>query len=296
MATMNKVVQLVFDQKNGVPDIYITSKWGYRTINGKTSFHYGTDYGTNVKNLPMYAIEDGEVTGCGYEASGAGYWIRIYYKRLGVWIAYFHMKAATTLKTGQKVTRGTLCGYTGTTGNSTGIHLHLEVRDASYTRVDPEVWGAKYDGGGVGNPVNKDTSHDQINITINNLNVRSAPGLKAAILGFAKTGYYYYDNLPPVEMDGYTWYNIQSGAWVAGVNGVEVYPAAKPPVIEPPTSGGDNTGSTDTSELEKNVATLRADFDKMTEFIAALQDGIATASNATNSRVSKLESWREYKN
>lgn len=42
-------------------------------------------------------------------------------------IIYPHMKNKTNLKVGQKVNKGDLVGYTGTTGSSTGIHLHFQM-------------------------------------------------------------------------------------------------------------------------------------------------------------------------
>lgn len=49
---------------------------------------------------------------------------------------YAHMRSRAVSE-GQMVKQGQVIGYVGTTGSSTGNHLHLEVRD-NYTRVDPE--------------------------------------------------------------------------------------------------------------------------------------------------------------
>ena len=49
---------------------------------------------------------------------------------------YAHM-SSRAVSEGQMVSQGQTIGYVGTTGSSTGNHLHLEVRD-NYTRVDPE--------------------------------------------------------------------------------------------------------------------------------------------------------------
>lgn len=49
----------------------------------------------------------------------------------GMGFLYAHMKEPTMLKVGDKVKIGTLLGYEGTTGSSSGIHLHIEMQDIS---------------------------------------------------------------------------------------------------------------------------------------------------------------------
>lgn len=123
---------------------YVTSKFGHRSVintsNGKTNpFHRGTDYGTNGKKLPQYAIEDGEVITATKAADGALYvWVK--YPRLGVKLLHYHLDRIT-VKAGQKVNKNTILGYTGKTGKATGIHLHLGVKKLSGgDYIDPEKW------------------------------------------------------------------------------------------------------------------------------------------------------------
>ena len=123
---------------------YVTSKFGYRnplkTPNGKTNpFHSGTDYGTNGKKLPQYAIEDGEVLTATRANDGALYvWVK--YPRLGVNFLHYHLDSIK-VKKGQKVDKNTILGYTGKTGKATGIHLHLGVKRLSGgDYIDPEKW------------------------------------------------------------------------------------------------------------------------------------------------------------
>ena len=106
-------------------DPYITSPFGNRTnpITGKPQFHQGVDYGTNDKKLPQYAIEDGEVTGCGTDSTGAKY-VYVKYPRLGKTGLHYHLDSIS-VKNGQKVNSNTIIGYTGETGQATGIHLHF---------------------------------------------------------------------------------------------------------------------------------------------------------------------------
>lgn len=146
---MSKISDLIFA---GQPH-KITSPYGPR--NG--GFHYGTDYGTYLKNLPQYAIEEGEVYSKGYEAGAAGYYIWVKYPRINKRFLHCHLQKPVTLSKGDKVQRGTLLGYTGTTGNSTGIHLHLGVRDLTTNKYeDPEVFSMTYTDPVIVQPLSND--------------------------------------------------------------------------------------------------------------------------------------------
>ena len=118
---MSKNGKLIF--KNYNP--YITSSFGYRIhpISGKSQFHQGVDYGTNEEKLPQYAIEDGEITGCGKDLTGANY-VYVNYPRLGKTGLHYHLDSYT-VKNRQKVNGNTIIGYTGSTGQTTGVHLHF---------------------------------------------------------------------------------------------------------------------------------------------------------------------------
>lgn len=122
--------------KNGYE--YVTSKYGNRTytLNGKqvSDFHLGIDlisakYGTDY----IIAFADGVVSYAGYNGSygnvvyidhGNGYQTR-----------YAHQKYLN-VKVGDYVSKGDVLGYMGTTGNSTGAHVHFEVRLNGNT-IDP---------------------------------------------------------------------------------------------------------------------------------------------------------------
>ena len=79
----------------------------------------------------IYTIADGVVTAATYHYSW-GYYVQVYhgtdsngntYSTL-----YAHMNSAPVVSVGQPVSKGQLLGYVGTTGNSTGNHLHLEMK------------------------------------------------------------------------------------------------------------------------------------------------------------------------
>lgn len=132
----------------GGADHYVTSPYGKRSVintaAGQTaSFHRGTDYGTNGKKLPQYAIEDGTVLSCGTASDGAKYvWVK--YPRIGKKFLHYHLDSIA-VKSGQAVKKGTLLGKTGKTGKATGVHLHLGIKDLQTDAYeDPEAYAKKY--------------------------------------------------------------------------------------------------------------------------------------------------------
>lgn len=130
-------------QKNrgiGVDQYYVTSPFGWRRdpINGVYKGHSGCDYGTHSNKWPQYALEDGIVENVYKDIYGAKC-LRIRYPRLGIRLTYAHLDRVCVRKN-QSVNSSTIIGYTGTTGHSTGIHLHLGVQKiGSSSWIDPET-------------------------------------------------------------------------------------------------------------------------------------------------------------
>ena len=108
-------------------DIYITSGFGKRTyiFNGTkvSDFHYGVDYGTYLLKLPQYAIENGKIKHITITGS-LGNCVYIEYPRLKKIFQHGHLDKIL-VEVGQTVDNNTIIGYTGQTGQTTGIHLHL---------------------------------------------------------------------------------------------------------------------------------------------------------------------------
>ena len=124
---MSKITNRIF----GGGAHYITSAFGSRsmisTAAGNTStYHQGTDYGTNNKKLPQYAIEDGYIMDAARAADGANY-VWVIYPGAKLAMLHYHLDTIA-VKTGQKVKTCELLGYTGMTGKATGIHLHLGIK------------------------------------------------------------------------------------------------------------------------------------------------------------------------
>ena len=104
----------------------ITSYFGYRyhPILHFTRFHAGLDFGANWGS-PIVAAADGQVVGAGW-AGGYGRQVRIAHGG-GILTTYSHMSQIAA-EPGSFVHQGQLIGYVGSSGLSTGPHLHYEVR------------------------------------------------------------------------------------------------------------------------------------------------------------------------
>ncbi len=121
---------------------YITSEYGYRIhpIYGYKKFHSGLDMSGSDRNI--YSITVGTVAKTGYNSSMGNY-IIIYHNLNGqkYTSAYYHLEEKYVYA-GQNVTNDTIIGKMGTTGASTGIHLHLTMYkgylyDGSAIMVNP---------------------------------------------------------------------------------------------------------------------------------------------------------------
>ena len=119
-----------------LPGYYrLTSLFGYRIhpITGKAHSHTGIDIPA-PGGTPILACKSGQVVTSANHYSYGNYVVIDHGN--GNSTLYAHM-SSRAVSEGQMVTQGQTIGYVGTTGSSTGNHLHLEVRD-NYTRVDPE--------------------------------------------------------------------------------------------------------------------------------------------------------------
>ena len=96
-------------------------------------FHAGLDFAA-PSGTPIYATADGTVTEAGYNAGGYGNCVVINHG-YGYETLYGHMYRVKA-KRGQRVKRGEVIGYVGSTGKSTGPHCHYEVHRGK-NPVDP---------------------------------------------------------------------------------------------------------------------------------------------------------------
>ena len=105
---------------------YPSGRFGYRIdpFNGKRDFHPGIDISAPRGNK-VIAAADGVVTTAGRKYS-YGKLVTLEHK-FGISTRYGHLDRYT-VERGQKVKRGDILGYVGSTGRATGPHLHYEVR------------------------------------------------------------------------------------------------------------------------------------------------------------------------
>ena len=109
----------------------ISSEYGWRKnpVTGVNKLHAGTDFAA-PGGTPIYAAASGYVQVAGWSSGGYGNYVIIFHGKMSdgnqYSTLYGHMRSVAT-SAGKYVQQGEIIGYVGSTGNSTGNHLHLEV-------------------------------------------------------------------------------------------------------------------------------------------------------------------------
>ena len=113
----------------------ITSGYGYRIhpVLGYGKGHDGVDFGAAC-GTPVHAAADGEVVAVEHN-SASGNRVKIKHAD-GVITGYYHLQGFNT-SVGAKVSQGDVIGYVGSTGRSTGCHLHFAKMDESVAYSNP---------------------------------------------------------------------------------------------------------------------------------------------------------------
>lgn len=127
---------------NPAPGKKVTSPYGprrHKFNNNKLKMHHGIDYGGSFDVL---AAQDGIVKHIGWSPNGGGHVVIIKHGTR-FYTVYYHGAHKTKLNKGDRVQAGDFIYKSGTTGASTGDHLHFEVRTP--TRIwgqtkDPEIY------------------------------------------------------------------------------------------------------------------------------------------------------------
>lgn len=115
----------------------ITSKAGFRIhpVTGRGDFHSGVDLAANL-NDRVYNLLDGVVTRVGYRGA-LGVAVEVYHPYPNVRTICGHLNAYGVVP-GQWVRRGRVIGYAGSTGRSTGVHVHYTViRNDTKQYIEP---------------------------------------------------------------------------------------------------------------------------------------------------------------
>nr|WP_246593561.1 M23 family metallopeptidase [Evansella tamaricis] len=112
----------------------ITSHFGNRAdpFTRATSFHSGIDIAAPL-NTPIYATADGIIISVGWEG---GYGRTIVIEHGDTYETLYAHLNEIYISVGDEVEKGDLIGGMGTTGRSTGVHLHYEIR-RNGSLVDP---------------------------------------------------------------------------------------------------------------------------------------------------------------
>lgn len=133
---------LVLTLSTSVQAIYfpVTSPFGWRIhpISGQWKFHSGVDLGYEY-GAYIGAVFDGQVVSAGDFGDGYGNQVLLYHPAIDAYTRYAHC-SAIHVAIGQTVTAGQAIAQIGSTGYSTGPHLHLEYIinvDGVYQYVDP---------------------------------------------------------------------------------------------------------------------------------------------------------------
>jgi len=104
---------------------WLTGTFGGRSdpFTGEPGFHQGLDISTE-KGQPVFATADGSVEAASYSGDYGN--LIVLKHAFGLVTRYGHL-SSFTVKPGQQVKRGDVIGYVGSTGRSTGAHLHYEI-------------------------------------------------------------------------------------------------------------------------------------------------------------------------
>ena len=178
-------------------DFPVTQRFGEKITD--PAGHKGIDYALNM-GTPVLAAMDGKVSRAAQITGGYGTHVVIDHEG-GLQTVYAHL-SRMSVPLGASVLEGQLIGYSGNTGNSTGPHLHFEVR-AEGKAVDPEplLHPRSFSSG----------SADSRRVRVPLLYVRSGPGTEYPIVDSLRQGEQVSGNLTAETV----WLKIGPSRWIA---------------------------------------------------------------------------------
>ena len=116
-----------------VSNYTLTSGFGWRW--GK--MHPAQDLACPI-GTPVHALSSGTVIFAGWSTEGYGYMVKIrYWDGTVSWMAH---NSRLVVSVGEQVSPGEIVSYSGSTGNSTGPHVHLEIHPDGGAAVAPRTW------------------------------------------------------------------------------------------------------------------------------------------------------------
>lgn len=102
----------------------VTTKYHQKGTHWSKGYHTGVDFAV-PEGTDVLAVVDGKIEAANW---GKSYGTQLVQKVPGGWVIYAHLSKAL-VKPGDHVKKGQHIGESGNTGNSTGPHLHFEMRD-----------------------------------------------------------------------------------------------------------------------------------------------------------------------
>jgi len=129
-----KLEQKIVPKGRPVKKGYTSSSYGHRhdPFTGRKRFHDGIDYAAR-SGTPIFSVADGVVTSSGRRA-GYGNLVEVSH---GQYITRYAHNSKNLVKVGQKVTQGQKIALMGSTGRSTGPHVHFEIINKQGKTVNP---------------------------------------------------------------------------------------------------------------------------------------------------------------
>ncbi len=183
------------------------------------SGHNGLDFAI-PEGTPVMAAADGIVDRAMFDPGGYGNYVRVYHG--GYSTLYGHLSRAS-VTIGNKVKAGDVIGYSGNTGNSTGPHLHFELRDPSKIRagwpqgaISPSGYFVATEPDAppiVTDPPVQPPTGDTVTVIVDGLNVRLAPSLSGVIVGMVTQGTTFQSGGEPLG----SWQPVTCYVWRAYV-------------------------------------------------------------------------------
>ena len=205
-------------------NIFISSPYSNRIspITGEREFHEGVDYSANGKSIPIYALDDGEVLYEGYDNSTGAIICYIRFPKLDDHVGLYYHLANTIINKGDKVTKDTKIGMMGSTGYSTGNHLHFDW--FKYSDYNKGFYDRNYEDFNeyifpenrikVTPVVERNENISQIRVIVDNLRVRTSSSINSSVIGFVQNKGIYND-LEVCKDNNYTWHRIADNQWIA---------------------------------------------------------------------------------
>ena len=205
-------------------DIFISSPYSNRIspITGEREFHEGVDYSANGNSIPIYALDDGEVLYEGYDNSTGAIICYVRFPKLDDHVGLYYHLANTVINKGDKVTKDTKIGMMGSTGYSTGNHLHFDW--FKYSDYNKGFYDRNYEDFNeyifpenrikVTPVVERNENIPQIRVIVDNLRVRTSSSTNSSVLGFTQNKDIYND-LETYNDGTYIWHRIDKEQWIA---------------------------------------------------------------------------------